>query len=275
MNHRLVGMTLLLLSPWGCDSRGDRSLGAADPGPTNPAPVDPIPADPTPSNPAPSNPGPANLPAYLITISPRSAPRGSADLSLSIMGKDFADPGACLSCKRSVVVWVGNGGRTPLQATFVSSTQLTAAVPAALMTDVVTARVFVETWAGQEDAPRSTSGDAFFTVFPGTPAIRSISPVSVPAGSSWVWLNITGSGFEDEGVLTSGVAWATEPTGQSEPKRLQTYFVNESTVYAVIPAELLRTPITARVFVMTWDRDAWSEAANIPRSNAISFVVTP
>ena len=55
----------------------------------------------------------------------------------------------CLTCDSySVVVWFVSGTNTPLATTFVNSNQLTGIVPAALLTEPVASRVFVQNWAG-------------------------------------------------------------------------------------------------------------------------------
>lgn len=248
-NHLLAGITLSLLTQWSCDSRGYQAP---------PSPVDPGPTAPD--------------PAARIQIFPSGAVEGSADLSLTITGHGFADPEA-RACTRSVVVWLAKGSRTPLQATFVSSDRLTAVVPAALMTGAVMAYVVVETWVGEEDAPRSTSRYAYFVVGQRPPAISSISVVSVPAGSPGVVLTITGSGFENAFPLVSYVCWAVDR--YASPEYLDMTFIDDKTLTAVVPAGYLREPITARVFVETWNYDAWGGDGFAVASNLVSFVVRP
>src|SRR5690242_8575681 len=62
----------------------------------------------------------------LATISPTSTVAGSSDVTLSVTGIHFDDA----AHHRSQVVWEANGNNTPLTTTFVSSTQLTAVIPA-------------------------------------------------------------------------------------------------------------------------------------------------
>lgn len=274
-NHTLAGITLALLTQWSCDSRGYRAPPSpVDPGPTVPGPADPGPADPGPTAPDPADPFPTpSDPTAWIQIFPNAAVVGSADLSLTITGHGFADTEACESGTRSVVVWWAKGRRTPLQATFVSAERLTAVVPAALMTGAAMGYVFVETWVGEEDAPRSTTRYAYFMVGQRPPAISSISIVSVPAGSPGVVLTITGSGFENASPLVSNVCWAVG--GYDSPAYLDTTFNDDKTLTAVVPAEYLREPITAWVFVETWNLDRWGGDGFAIRSKQVSFVVTP
>jgi GH25 family lysozyme M1 (1,4-beta-N-acetylmuramidase) len=64
---------------------------------------------------------PANSPPILAALAPATVPAGGGDLSVSIQGADFASG-------VSAAYWNG----TPLATTYVSPTQLTAVVPAAL-----------------------------------------------------------------------------------------------------------------------------------------------
>src|SRR5207248_4506346 len=116
---------------------------------------------------------------------------GSADLKVTITGSDFLE-GTILS----QAVWSVNGGAVPLATTFVSSTQITAVIPAALLTNPVDAKVFVRNWDHIEDVTHSTSGPAIFIVASSaskSPLIASISPTSAVAGSPDLMLTITGS----------------------------------------------------------------------------------
>jgi hypothetical protein len=75
---------------------------------------------------------PPNLPPVLAGIAPTSTPAGGGDLTVSIQGANFASA-------VSAAYWNG----TPLATTYVSPTQLTAIVPAALMATGGTASVTV------------------------------------------------------------------------------------------------------------------------------------
>ena len=70
-----------------------------------------------------------------------SAVAGSPALFLTVTGSNFADA----DHNQSLVIWSANGVDTILDTTFVSSTKLTAAIPAALLANPVTANVLVET----------------------------------------------------------------------------------------------------------------------------------
>ena len=151
-------------------------------------------------------------PAANISISPGSAMVGSPDLILTVSGsKDFTFSSA--AHKFSKVVWSQGGIDTSLLTTFVSSSQLTAILPAPLLANAVTAKVRVEIWDVQGDAPIATSSSVPFQVTstpPPTPSISSISPSTVAAGSPDVTITINGSGFGHNGhFISSTTFWTT------------------------------------------------------------------
>src|SRR5215469_8364542 len=75
----------------------------------------------------------------ISSISPTTAAPGSPDLTLAVKGSNFVNG----AHKGSHVAWSANGSETFLATTFVSSTQLMAIVPAALLATAGTAQVFV------------------------------------------------------------------------------------------------------------------------------------
>lgn len=102
--------------------------------------------------------GPCVLPNPIISgISPSSAVSGSSSLKLIVTGRNFVDG--------SVVRWNG----TPLQTTFVSSTELTATIP---VTDLSKPGIFPIT---VEDSGGPVSNPVSFTV-QGAPAVPVFSP---------------------------------------------------------------------------------------------------
>ena len=96
-----------------------------------------------------------------ISFSPTSAVTGSPDLTLTITGLHFAF--SSVSHEFNQVVWSANGSDTSL-ATFVSSTQLTAVIPTALLTSGTQAKVRVEIWDILGDAPQATSSSVAFSM---------------------------------------------------------------------------------------------------------------
>lgn len=141
MNKKLfVGLTFLLLALCACGSLSVRPDRRTSPGA-----------------------------ATISSISPKSVAAGSPNTTLTIVGSHFAGP-PCLTCDSySVVVWSISGSNTRLVATFVNSGELIASVPGTLLTDPVTSRVFVQTWAGvQTDNEHlvSQTNEVIFTVAP-------------------------------------------------------------------------------------------------------------
>src|SRR5215469_9735656 len=132
--------------------------------------------------------------ASIGSISPTTAVPGSPDLSLTVNGSNFANG----VHKGSRVVWSANGTDTLLATTFISSNQLIAVVPAALLKNVGTAQVLVETGDPMGDIPLSKSNSVTFSIATpplGPPSISSISPTSAAAGSPDLTLTVTGSNF--------------------------------------------------------------------------------
>jgi hypothetical protein len=246
----LAGLSLLLLALWGCESTNVRP---------SPPPVG-----------APGLPGSSS-----ITISPTSAVAGSPDITLTITGSNFEGR----RHNFSQAVWVANTSQTPLVTTFVSTTQLTAVVPANLLTSPVAAQVFVQTGDPMGDLPLRKSGPAGFTVtgLPvGAATIISISPASATPGSADTTLTITGDNFDNQRFHASLVGWTTSPTDPHCCNTwLQTTFVSRNELVAVIPAALLQKPVTARVFVETGDPQGISDGVSYPRSNSVTFTVIP
>ena len=124
------------------------------------------------------------------SLSPSSVAAGSAAFTLTVNGSNFING--------SVVRWNGSSRTT----TFVSATQLTAAITAADVaaqgTNTVT--VFNPTPGG------GTSGNLTFTVNAASnpvPSATSLSPSSTPAGGPAFALTVNGTNF----VATSVVRW--------------------------------------------------------------------
>ncbi len=99
-----------------------------------------------------------------LSASPTSVVAGSPDLSLTLTGAGFTAQG-------SQVLWTANGRKNALATTFISSTQLIAVIPAALLENPVTAQVFVETGDPMGDIPLLPTNSINFEV---TAAIANI-----------------------------------------------------------------------------------------------------
>ena len=201
-----------------------------------------------------------------ISISPVSVIAGSSDLVLDVTGPAFANE----NHNKSVVVWSANGKDTLLATTFISSTQLTAVIPAALLANPTTAKVFVETGDPMASFPPSKSNSVDFSVTATSSefSITSISPMSIIAGSPDLTLTVMGSGFGNQGPHNhSVVVWSAN----GKDTLLATTFISSTQLTAVIPAALLANPVTAKVSVVTGDL---AGSFPLPQSNSINFTVT-
>jgi hypothetical protein len=95
---------------------------------------------------------PTNSALSISSISPQTAPAGGPSFTLTVNGTGFTS--------RSVVQWNGN----PLATTFISSTQLTAIVPASLISSLLVASVTV-----------TDNGQTTFTI-----SFQTTPPVTLP-----------------------------------------------------------------------------------------------
>src|SRR5580658_6319813 len=167
-----------------------------------------------------SNP-PANPTPSLSSLTPNTATAGGPALTVTVSGSNFISS--------STVQW--NGSARP--TTYASATSLQAAVTAADIATTGTASVTVST-----PAPGGgTSSPLTFTIDNPVPAIASLTPNAVLAGTSAFTLTITGSNF----VSTSTVQWNGSP-------RTTTY-VSSTVLQAAISATDIATPGTVAVTV--------------------------
>ncbi len=167
-----------------------------------------------------------NNPAPTLTnISPNSATTGGAAFSLTVNGSNFING--------STVRWNGNARTT----TFVSATQLTAAIPASDIASAGTASVTVVT----PTPGGGTSNAVSFTINAATPAptIASLNPGFAIAGGTAFTLTVTGTNF----VNSSSVQW--NGSGRT------TTFLSATQLTAAIPAADIATAGTATITVVT------------------------
>src|ERR1017187_9833173 len=170
---------------------------------------------------APSNPVPS-----ITSLSPSSVTAGAGAFTLTVNGSGFVNG--------SVVKWNGTNRTT----TYVSGTQVKAAIAAADITSAGTAKVTVFS-----PAPGGgTSGNSGFTINAPSnpvPSITSLSPSSVTAGAGAFTLTVNGSGF----VNGSVVKW-------NGTNRTTTY-VSGTQVKAAIAAADITSAGTAKVTVFS------------------------
>ena len=172
---------------------------------------------------------------------------------------------------KSFVVFSVVGSDSELSTMFISSSQLTAVVPANLMVNPVTADVFVETGDPMGSGPFAKSDKVFFSVVREPVAaltISSVSPASALAGSPDLTITITGTGFVNE---THNSTWVVFTLNDNIPHHLATAFVNSTQLTAVIPAALMASPVSGNIQVQEGDR-----MSSLPpsTSNSIPFNVT-
>lgn len=209
-----------------------------------------------------------------ISIFPTSVSIGSPDLTLTVSGSQqfsfTSDPS-----KLNVVVWSVGDSDTQLTTTFVNSLKLNAVVPASLLTTPNGAKVHVEIWDFKEEFPQKSSSVTFDVVV-AAPSISSISPTSVPAGSSDVTLTINGENYYEFFLNQSIAFWTTCDNLHDCGTMLDTRMVNNGELKAVIPAALLQNPSSVQIVVLTGDSMGMSDGFfGYPRSNSVTFTVTP
>jgi hypothetical protein len=158
----------------------------------------------------------------ITSLLPVSATVGGAAFTLTVTGTNFVSG--------ATVQW----NATALTTTFVSSTQLAAAIPASLIAAAGTATVTVTDSAG-------TSSGAPLTINLGAPTIGSISPASATAGGAAFTLTVTGTNF----VSGATALW--------NGATLTTSYVSATQLTAAVPAILIAAPGTANVTVVTLD----------------------
>jgi uncharacterized protein (TIGR03437 family) len=155
----------------------------------------------------------------ISALSPASATLGAAAFTLTATGTDFA-----INC---VLRWNG----LPLSTTFVSPTQVTAAVPANLVAAAGSAIVSLVNPSG------SLSNTVVFSITPPAPILTSISPASVAAGGPAFTLTVSGSGFISGAV----VQWNGAP--------IATMLIDSSHLTALAPAGVITGPGLAAITV--------------------------
>ena len=139
----------------------------------------------------------------IFSLSPSSVLAGGPSFTLTLTGERFT--------QSSTVLWV----RTPLKTTFVSATQLTAAVPVELLAAEGVSQISVSN--------PGTSNSVSFPILAATPFVSSINPTSAVAGGPAFTLTVNGSGFIPASRVT-GLAGAI------------TTYVNANQLTASVPA---------------------------------------
>ncbi|HLB36090.1 MAG TPA: Ig-like domain-containing protein [Gemmatimonadales bacterium] len=188
-----------------------------------------------------ANPSPVPV---LSTLAPSSALQGGPVFTLTVTGSGFVSA--------STVRWNGSSRTT----TFVSTTQLRAAIPASDLVTAGTAQVTVfNPVAGGAAGNISNALPFAITTVNPVPVLSTLTPTSALQGGPAFTLTVTGSGF----VSSSTVRW----NGVNRT----TTVVSATQLTASIPASDLVTAGTAQVTV-------FSPAPGGGTSSARSFTVT-
>jgi C1A family cysteine protease/PKD repeat protein len=183
----------------------------------------------------------ANNPVPSITtLTPNPATAGGPAFTLTVTGTGFVST--------SKVRWNGADRTT----TYVSATQLTAAIPA---TDIAVAGTPTITVFNPAPGGGTSTGKTF-TVNNPVPSITTLSPISAAAGGPAFTLTLTGTGF----VSTSKVRW-------NGVDRTTTY-VSATQLTAAIPAADIASAGSASVTV-------FSPAPGGGTSSAKTFTINP
>ncbi len=163
-----------------------------------------------------------NPPATLSSISPSSVAAGSAAFTLTVTGTNYNS--------QSQIRWDGN----PQTTTFISSTQLSASIPASLIATAGTAQILV-----RNPGPAGGNSVSLPLGIIG-PAITSITPVAIAVktlASPPTTLTVSGSGYlATSKVFANGV-------------QLTTTFVNATTLTASLPASVQQTQSIGGIWI--------------------------
>ena len=137
-----------------------------------------------------------SLDPNLTSASPSTITAGNTGFTLTMTGSNFNTS--------SVVQWNG----TALTTTYVSPTEVTAAVPSSDLTTQGSATVDVINAATDISTSQTITIDA-------APSITSINPTDIPASQQGLTMTITGTGFVDGDTVTIGGFANQTPTALS------------------------------------------------------------
>jgi hypothetical protein len=176
-------------------------------------------------------------PPSITSLSPAIAVAGGAAFTLTINGTNFT------------AATTSSWGVTALATTYVSATQLAAAVPTSLIASAGAMSVIVSNVSG-------SSAIVTFTVNPPPPTITSLSSTSTVATGATFTLTINGTSF----LPGAGVTVA-----RWNSTALATTYVSSIQLTAVVPASYIAHPGTVSISVVT----------AVGTSSGIPFIVNP
>ena len=169
--------------------------------------------------------------ASLTSLTPNAAAAGAPQMSMAVLGTGFVDP--LSPAGGSIVQWRFNNVTTDLPTAYVSSTQLTAAIPTALLAVPGFAGVTVLQPGGV------SSNSLPFAVL--APAITALSRTTAPQGSAAFGLTVTGGNFADR-TSTPSIGGALTPEVRFGATLLAPTAFTAASVTVTVPANLLTTP---------------------------------
>ncbi|WP_321470789.1 IPT/TIG domain-containing protein [uncultured Paludibaculum sp.] len=175
----------------------------------------------------------------LAAVSPAYVNAGAAGFTVNVTGSDFL-PGA-------TIYWAG----TPLATTFVSASEMNAAVPAGLVTE-----------SGQFDITMANAGGASsipFTQMLVRPVLSTLTPSSIVAGSANVTLSVTGIGFRPTAscrIRSSDGDWVLRAT-----------YLSSTALSLQVPPEAIMNPGTITVSI--------GDTTNAAASRLVTVIVEP
>jgi IPT/TIG domain len=173
----------------------------------------------------------------LFTVSPAGAVAGSGDLTLTITGSNFVDD----RIFDTSVVWVTEDVQKALVTTVLSSTQITAIAPAALLSRPATAQLQVFKHDNIEGTDQPIDNISFQVFAPGALAITDISPASATAGSHDLTVTVTGANLScPRSQCRTILTW-------NDDTSLAIASISNSELTAVIPAASLTSPVNAHL----------------------------
>ena len=180
----------------------------------------------------------------LTSISPGAVVAGSAGITLTLTGSSFSS--------NSIVVF----NQSPQPTTFVSPTQLTAAIDASLLITPGQGSITVE--SSSQTGAQVSAALPFLILPPGPdPTVASLSPSSAIVGSGGFTLTVNGANFTNGSV----VLWGGMP--------LTTYIMSPNQLTAPISASQIASVGSRAVSVQAYPNPT------APISNAINFTVAP
>ena len=186
------------------------------------------------------------IPTITITsLLPDAVTVGGPTFPLTVSGQGFT--------ASSVIQWTGPSGPQSLTTNMISTTQLSALVPASLI--AATGTPFISVVTGT-----LTSNSLPLTVsVTNAPTITSLGTSSVQAGSAGIQITVIGTNF----VNGSVVQW----NGGGTPQTLSSAFASSTELTALVPALLMASPATVFIGVQNPN--------NGGVSNLVSFTVAP